>query len=152
MKNAAIYLRVSTDEQARTGLGLDAQEERGRAYLVTKGWSLEGVYRDEGVSGATDLPKRPEASRLLEGVRAGRVDAVVVAKLDRLGRRTSGVLETVEYLGARGVDFVSVEEGFDTSTSAGRFVMRILASVAELERDVTIDRTKAALHQKRTRG
>jgi len=152
LTRAAVYLRVSTDGQARTGLGLDAQAERCRAFATSKGWSVAATFRDEGVSGSVDFKDRPEAARLFEMIRAGEVDAVLVAKLDRLGRSTRDVLEMVEWLDELGVDFVSVEEGFDTSTSAGRFVMRILASVAELERDMGRDRTRAAMRQKRTRG
>lgn len=142
-KRAAVYLRVSTDDQARDGYGLDVQRERSRAQVVAKGWTIAGEYVDAGVSGTIPAPDRPAMGALLADLDAGRVDAVVVLALDRLGRSTRVVLDLVERLTHAGAELVSCNESLDTSTPSGRFVMRMFASLAELERDNIVARTTA---------
>ena len=141
---AAIYARVSTDEQAETGYGLPVQLERARAQIVAKGWKLvEPPFVDEGKSGTLDAKDRPALARLLEAGCSGKVDAVVVLSLDRLGRKTSLVLQLVERLAACGVQLVSCKESLDTSTPQGQFVLTLFAALAELERGVIVERTTA---------
>jgi len=142
------YIRVSTEEQARTGISLDAQEAKTRAYAEAKDLRLVEVVRDEGSSGK-DL-KRPGLQRLIEICTAGKVDAVVVVKLDRLSRRTRDLLRLVEDVFIKkGVELHSVNESLDTSTPHGRFVLTLFGALAQMEREVISDRTKDALAHKR---
>lgn len=139
---AAIYLRVSTDEQVQ-GYGLDVQEERTRAQITAKGWKFAGRYADEGISGTKGADDRPQLAALLEAARAGAIEAVVVLALDRLGRKTKLVLDLVDELIAAGVQLVSCKESLDTSTPQGQFVLTMFAALAELERGVIVERTTA---------
>lgn len=139
------YLRVSTDEQARSGLGLDAQETRCRAMATVKGWPEPFLSKDEGVSGTTEVRRRPALRALMEQVRAGRVQAIIIAALDRLGRKTRLVLDLVEELTAHDVALVSCRESLDTTSPQGQFVLTLFAALAQLERDLIADRTRQAL-------
>jgi len=138
--NAAIYLRVSTDEQAVNGYGIDAQREKCNAYAIVKGWQVVNEYSDD-LSGTTPPDERPGLSELLSSVCAGEIDAVIVAKLDRLGRSTSVVLDIVERLDNCNAEIASCDESLDTSTPTGRFVLRMFASLAELDRENIVART-----------
>src|SRR5258705_142417 len=90
---AAIYTRVSTDEQAREGVSLQAQEARGRAYCQLNGLAIENVYRDEAVSGSKPLAERPQGARLCTDLAGGSVRHVIALKLDRLFRDAIDCLE-----------------------------------------------------------
>jgi site-specific DNA recombinase len=145
------YVRVSTEEQAREGVSLDAQEARVRAYAVAKDLDLVEVIRDEGLSGK-DLD-RPGVKRLVAACEAGEVEAVVVVKLDRLTRRTRDLLYLVEdVFQAHEVALHSLHETVDTSSASGRFFLRIMGALAEMERELIGERTAAALAYKRDRG
>lgn len=137
---AALYLRVSTDEQV-TQYGLDVQLARCEAMATVKGWVPSCVFTDEGISGTKDATARPGLAALLAAVDAGEVNAVIVYALDRLGRSTRLVLELVDRLAATGAQLVSCKESLDTSTPAGQFVLTIFAGLAQLERDTIVART-----------
>lgn len=138
--NAAIYLRVSTDEQVN-GYGLDVQRTRCEAMAIVKGWNVSAVYSDEGLSGTLDAGKRPGLKALLQAACAGDVQAVIVLSLDRLARKTLLVLDLVGRLDECGVELVSVKESLDTSTPSGRFALTMFAAIAQLERDTIVART-----------
>jgi site-specific DNA recombinase len=140
---AAIYVRVSTEEQAADGYGLDVQRERCRAMATVKGWAVVREYADEGVSGTLGADERPGLAALLADVEADLVRAVVVLSLDRLGRKTRLVLDLVERLADAGAELVSCKESLDTTTPAGRFVLTLFAALAQLERDTIVERTTA---------
>ena len=143
--HVAAYLRVSTDEQARSGLGLGAQAERVAAQAVVKGWPIPVAYVDEGISGTKDSRHRPALARLLAAVAAHEVDAIIVNSLDRLARNTRLTLDLVDELNRHGVILVSCKETLDTTTPQGQFFVTIIAGMAQLERDMIADRTRAAL-------
>ena len=147
-KRAAIYVRVSTEDQAEDGYGLDVQLERCNAQIVAKGWTKAGVYQDAGISGTKGESDRPGLADLLAAGARGEIDAVVVLALDRLGRKTRLVLELVEKLTSTGVDLVSCKESLDTSTPQGRFVLTMFAALAELERDNIVERTTAGRNER----
>ena len=130
----AIYIRVSTQEQAQEGYSIDAQTDRLQAYCQAKDWIIAGVYTDAGFSGSNI--NRPALQRLLNDVRAGLVDCVLVYKLDRLSRSQKDTLMLIEdeFL-SRDVAFVSMSENFDTSTPLGRAMVGILSVFAQLERE-----------------
>lgn len=137
----AIYLRVSTTEQALEGYGLAAQRARCLAMVTVKGWELVGEYTDDGISGTKDETERPGLAALLAAIDQGDVNSVIVASIDRLGRSTRLVLRMVDRLDDQGADLVSCKESLDTTTATGRFVLRMFASLAELERDNIVERT-----------
>jgi len=143
------YVRVSTEEQAREGLSLDAQEEKIRAYCTAKGWRLVRIYRDEGFSGK-DL-NRPALQEMLRDLKADGIQAVVVAKLDRLTRSVRDLGYLIDDL-FDGVALASVEESLDTTTAGGRFVLNILGAVAQWERETISERTRNTLRFKREHG
>ena len=130
----AIYIRVSTQEQALEGYSIQAQTERLQAYCKAKGWGIFHVYTDAGFSGSN--MERPGLSQLLEDVEAGRVDCVLVYKLDRLSRSQKDTLHMIEDIFlANDCDFVSMSENFDTSTPLGRAMIGVLSVFAQLERE-----------------
>jgi site-specific DNA recombinase len=137
----AIYLRVSTTEQALDGYGLDAQRAKCLAMITVKDWPVPVEFADEGISGTKDESERPGLAALLAAIDAGEVNAVVVAAIDRIARSTLIVLNLVKHIQAGGADLVSCKESLDTTTAAGRFVLRMFASLAELDRDNIVERT-----------
>ena len=145
------YARVSTDEQAREGVGLEAQQVRIRAYAQAKDLPLGDILVDEGRSGK-DL-KRPALQELLARCDRGDVAHVIVWKLDRLTRRTRHLLSRVEdtFL-AKHIELHSVSESLDTSTPHGRFVLTIFGGLAQMERELIGERTRSALAFKRENG
>lgn len=141
LHKAALYARVSTEDQATNGFGLDVQRERCRAMATVKGWEVVAEYCDDGISGTLDADSRPGLTALLDAANAGDVSAVIVLSLDRLGRKTTLVLDLVERLTSAGVEVVSVKEQLDTSTPTGRFVLTMFAALSQLERDTIVQRT-----------
>ncbi|WP_067564539.1 recombinase family protein [Ferroacidibacillus organovorans] len=133
-KKIAIYCRVSTDEQAKEGVSLDEQKARLHAYCRAMGWATEAVeYIDDGYS-AKNM-ERPALERLLRHVKAGRVERLMVTKLDRLSRRLLDLLTLIELFQNHDVSFVSTSESFDTATPSGRLTLQVLGAVAEFERE-----------------
>lgn len=130
-KRAAIYVRVSSEEQVE-GYSLSAQERAARAYCEAHGWELVLTYADEGKSAWTDdVAKRPEFSRMLADAEAGAFDVLIVHKLDRFARNVRLCLETLHELESHGVAFVSLSESMDFSTPIGRVILSTLAAFAE---------------------
>src|SRR5579884_4265027 len=148
----ACYLRVSTEDQAESGLGIAAQRTRCYAMAEVKGWPRPIPYSDEGISGTKEVSGRPSLRRLLEDVHAGNIDAVIILSLDRLGRKTRLVLDLVEELTGYGVVLISCKESLDTESATGKFVLSLFASLAQLERDLISERTTAALQELSKRG
>jgi len=144
------YVRVSTEKQADFGVSLEAQTEKVRAMAVVQGAELAELIVDAGES-AKSL-NRPGMVRLLSLVDAGAVDAVIVAKLDRLTRSVKDLAELLERFTRRGVSLVSVAESLDTGTAAGRLVLNIMTAVSQWEREAIGERTRDAMHHKRANG
>lgn len=140
MSSIIAYARVSTDDQTC--------ENQRRA--IADRYAVSKWFADDGVSGAVAAAQRPGMAALLAYVREG--DAVVVAAIDRLGRNTIDVLNTVEALKAKGVSVVSMREGFDLATPAGKLMLTMLAAVAELERENLKARQLAGLERARAEG
>ena len=149
---AVLYIRVSTDEQARHGVSLDAQEERLRAYCTMRGLDVAAVIRDEGVSAFKHLDTRPGGAELLRLLAAGKAAHVVALKLDRLFRNAGDALTQTEAWDREGVALHLVDMGgaaMDTASATGRMMLTMLAGFAQFERDLTSERTAAALAYKR---
>ena len=137
--NVAIYPRVSTQEQAKEGYSIGEQTERITKYCAAMNWHVSRVYTDAGYSGAS--MDRPGLQALIRDVQAGKIQKVVVYKLDRLSRSQLDTLYLVEKVFiANGCEFVSITENFDTSTAFGRAIIGILSCFAQLERDCIKER------------
>src|SRR6202012_3340798 len=135
----AIYTRKSTEHNLDLEFNsLDAQREACEAYIrsqLHEGWVLiRDRYDDGGISGGT--LERPDLQRLLSDIRAGRVDIVVVYKVDRLTRSLTDFAKLVELFDAHKVSFVSVTQAFNTTNSMGRLTLNVLLSFAQFEREV----------------
>jgi DNA invertase Pin-like site-specific DNA recombinase len=138
-------MRVSSGEQ-NTG----AQERALREYVQRRGWKLQQIYRDQGVSGASS--NRPALNELLKGCRRGSVDVVVVWKFDRFARSLKQLMSGLEMCRALGIDFVSVTEAVDTSLPAGELVFQMIGAVAQFERSLIAERVKSGLANARANG
>lgn len=142
------YIRVSTEEQAASGLGLEAQEAAIRAECDRRGWTVE-VLADRGASGKRVNPQLRQALDLLETRQA---DALVVAKLDRLARSVQHASAIIDNAVARGWSLVVLDNALDLTTPGGRAMARMLATFAELERELIGARTREALSARSARG
>lgn len=147
---AIAYARVSTADQAASGLGLEAQQARTNAAIAARGWTLAGTFVDAGVSGK-DL-NRPELTAALMLLDAGHADVLVVAKLDRLSRSVRDFAALSEQARSRGWAIVVLDTDVDTSTPTGALVTNIMSAVAEWERRVIAARTSEALQAAKARG
>jgi len=146
---AIAYIRVSTDKQADHGVSLEAQEAKVRAYASLYDLELVDVVVDAGASAKT--LDRPGLARVLDAVKRGAVDAVVVVKLDRLTRNVADLGHLVERYFQKAA-LLSVSEQIDTRTAAGRLVLNVLASVAQWEREAIGERTAVAMKHKAAKG
>ncbi len=144
------YLRVSTTGQADDGVSLDAQRARVEAYCLANDVELAETFVDAGVSGKR-ADNRPELQKALDlACRDGAV--LVVYSLSRLARSTRDTIEIAERLDTAGADLVSLSEKIDTTSAAGKMVFRMLAVMAEFERDLVSERTTLAMSHKRNKG
>src|SRR5580700_4917639 len=147
---AIAYIRVSTDRQAEQGVSLEAQEAKIRAMATVQSAELVDVIVDGGES-AKSL-NRPGLQRLLALINAGKAQAVIVAKLDRLTRSVKDLCELLELFEKRKVALISVAESLDTGSAAGRLVITIMGAVSQWEREAIGERTRDALRHKRGNG
>ena len=151
----AIYTRKSTEEGLDQAFNsLDAQREACAAYILSQqheGWTeLSEHYDDGGFSGGS--MERPGLAALLEDIRAGRIDTVVVYKVDRLTRSLTDFARIVEQFEGQGVSFVSVTQQFNTTTSMGRLTLNVLLSFAQFEREVTAERIRDKIAASKKKG
>jgi site-specific DNA recombinase len=151
----AIYTRVSTEHRLDQEFNsLDAQYDAASAYIKSQahaGWTLiRSRYDDGGYSGgSTD---RPDLQRLLDDIRARKIDVIVVYKVDRLTRSLADFAKLVELFDAHGVSFVSVTQQFNTTTSMGRLTLNVLLSFAQFEREVTSERIRDKIAASKRKG
>lgn len=151
MKHTALYLRVSTEAQADEGYSLAAQAEKLEAYCRMKGISRFTRYVDGGFSGSS--LNRPAVTQLIDCIRTGEVERVVVYKLDRLSRSQKDTLYLIEDVFApHSVDFVSINENIDTGTPYGRAMIGILSAFAQLERENIFLRTRMGMVERVRQG
>jgi len=146
-RRTVAYIRVSTEDQATSGVSLDAQEARIAAYAIAMGFSISEVIQDAGISAKT--LQRPGIARILEGVRSGDIERVILLKLDRITRSTRDLAELLETFAKADAALVSVSESLDTKSAAGRLVVNMLGVVAQWEREAIGERTASALSHKR---
>ena len=142
----ALYARCSTQEQT-----VDLQLDALREYAAARSFEVSAEYVDEGISGAKT--RRPALDLLLADAHRRRFDAVLVWKLDRLGRSLSHLIRLVEMLGSLGIDLVSLgDPGLDTTSSQGKLLFGVMGAVAEFERDLIRERTRVGVAAAKRRG
>lgn len=144
------YIRVSTAGQADDGVSLDAQRERLEAWCLVNGYTLAAVHVDAGLSGKRS-DNRPALQAALDEV-CSKKGVLVVYSLSRLARSTKDTLTIADRLERSGADLASISEKIDTTSAAGKMVFRMLAVLAEFERDLVSERTTVAMQHKRNQG
>lgn len=146
---AAVYARVST---ANNGQSPEMQLRDFSEYCERRGWNVASgcEYVDCGISGTKE--NRPELDRLMADAHRRKFDVIVVWKFDRFARSVSHLLRALETFQALGIEFVSLTEGVDTSTPAGKMVFTVLGAVAELERSLICERVRAGLRNAKAKG
>ena len=137
----AIYARVSTEMQAKEGFSIDGQIETIKDYCAARGYEVIEVYADKGLSGGS-MQKRVQLQQLIRDAETNHFDKVFVWKLSRLARNVKDVMTIVEHLLQNDVEFHSISENFDINSSTGIFLLQILGSVGEFERNIITDNVK----------
>jgi DNA invertase Pin-like site-specific DNA recombinase len=145
--HAAIYARVST---LHGGQDPTLQTRELKEYCQRRGWQVFDCYVDTGFSGKKD--SRPQLNRMMQDAHERRFDVVIVWRFDRFARSVSHLLRALETFGALGIEFVSLSEQVDTSTPTGKMVFTVLGAVAELERNLIVERVRAGLRHARAKG
>ncbi len=148
MDRAAIYTRVSTDDQAEEGYSLDAQKERLEAYCEAQGWQISDIYIDDGHSGRNI--RRPAYQRMMQ--EKDKWDILLVMKMDRIHRNSRNFMIMMEDLERWNKKFASMQEELDTSNAMGRFVVDIIQRIAQLESEQIGERTYMGMSQKAETG
>lgn len=144
-----LYERVSTDEQAIHGYSIGTQIANLEEYCKQKKMKIVDHYTDEGISGAKPPLKRPALQRLLDDVKAGKIDMILFTKLDRWFRSVQEYFKVQEILESHRVEWKAIHEDYDTTTANGRMAITIFLAVAQNERDKGSERVRVVLEQKR---
>jgi len=144
VKRVALYVRVSTEDQAKEGYSLDAQVKRLSDYCKFHDLEIAGLYRDEGYSGRN--PFRPEYRRMMESIDSW--DGILVLKMDRIHRNSRNFTAMMDTLRKHGKEFISMNEKLNTENAMGRFVMDIIQRVAQLESEQIGDRVRIGMARK----
>jgi len=147
---AAIYIRVSTQDQAQHGFSLDAQQDALQNYAKALGYEIYKLYRDEGKS-AKDL-NRPEMINLLKDAEAKKFQAIFIYKLDRFSRSLKDLILTIDKLKELNIDFISLQDKIETASASGKLMFQIIGAFAEFERNIIGDRTKFGMEKKAREG
>jgi len=150
-QKAAIYIRVSTEEQAKQGFSLSAQEDTLKNYATALGYEIYKIYRDEGKS-AKDIQHRPALRQLLKDAEQKQFASIFVYKLDRFSRSLKDLILTIEKLKDWDVDFVSLQDKIETASASGKLMFHIISAFAEFERDIISERTRFGMAEKARGG
>lgn len=141
-KRAALYTRVSTEDQATHGVSLEAQRERLIEYAHAHDMKIVGIYTDEGISARKKYTRRPALCSILEDIKAGKVDIILFIKLDRWFRNIADFYEIQTILDKYKIDWIATEEDYDTTTANGRLSLNVRLAIAQDEADRTSERIK----------
>ena len=144
-KRAGLYVRVSTDLQ-ETGM----QESELRRYAQARGWIIQKIYADRGISGRKDV--RPALQELMKACRQRKIDVVLVWKFDRFARSLKHLVTALEEFKGLGIDFISATEGIDTTVPSGELVFQIFGAIAQFEAGLISQRVRAGLAEATRRG
>ena len=142
---AAVYIRVSTEDQAREGFSLGEQKEKLLQLCAFKGYEVFKVYEDAGIS-AKDMEHRPAFQEMLQDMRAGKINYIVAYKLDRVTRSVRDLEELISQLEKYNCYLVCDRDDVNTSTANGRFFVRMLTVLSQLEIEIVSERTKFELN------
>jgi DNA invertase Pin-like site-specific DNA recombinase len=151
MRQVVGYVRVSTEEQAESGLGLEAQRNAVRAECERRGWQLREMFEDRSASGRSLMGRRGLIGAL-HAVESGQAKGLVVAKLDRLSRSLLDFAQLMERARSKGWALVALDLGVDTTTPSGEMLANVLAVFAQFERRLIGQRTRDALAVRRAQG
>lgn len=151
MEQTGIYIRVSTEDQARDGFSISAQKEKLTKYAEINDWVLFDYYIDDGISGK-NIKDRPEMQRLLDDIKAGNVQNVLVYKLDRLTRSLFNLMELIQVFEQHHCALNSQTERLDTSNAVGRMFVKIIGTFAEFERENLAERVSFGYEEKTRQG
>ncbi len=147
----AIYIRVSTEDQATEGFSINAQKEKLTKYLEANGWELYNIYIDDGISGK-NLKDRPQIKSMLEEIKKKNINNVLVYKLDRLTRSLSDLMDLMKLFDLYDCSLNSQTEKLDTSNAVGRMFLKIIGTFAEFERENLSERVSFGYEQKTREG
>ena len=147
MKKAAIYARVSTNDQTPENQLLQL-----RQVAENRGWTVTAEYVDHGISGAKGRDKRPRFDEMLKAATRGEFQLIMSTSVDRLGRSLSHLVEFLDDIHAKGVDLYLHQQGIDTTTPTGKMMFQMCGVFAEFERAMMADRIKAGLNRARAEG
>jgi len=158
MKKCGLYIRVSTDRQAKVEEGslknqdqLLTQHAEYKSKLLQDQWMVVDRYIDGGRSGK-DTINRPEYQRMIRDIEKGRIDTVLCLALSRISRSTRDLLDMVEYFKKKNIDFICLKEDFDTTTAQGKCFLTIMGALNEFEREQTSERTRSNMLARAVRG
>jgi site-specific DNA recombinase len=150
LDKVGIYVRVSTEEQAREGISVGAQIDRCSAFCQARGWQIYKIYTDPGFSAGS--LKRPAVSELLADAKDKKFSIMLVYKIDRFSRNLKDLISALEDLKGQGVNFASVTEQIDTTTAMGEAFFQIIGVFAQLERGMVKERVEMAFEKKIKEG
>lgn len=146
----AIYIRVSTEEQAKEGYSISAQKQKLKAFCIAQDWDVVGLYADEGIS-AKDM-NRPQLKQMIKDIEDKKIECVLVYRLDRLTRSVLDLYKLLEVFDKNDCKFKSATEVYDTTTAMGRMFITIVAALAQWERENTGERISFGLAEKARQG
>lgn len=150
IQKVGIYIRVSTEEQAREGYSISAQKHKLKSFCIAQDWDVADIYVDEGIS-AKNM-ERPELKRMLKDIQMSKIDCVLVYRLDRLTRSVFDLYKLLEIFDEHDCKFKSATEVYDTTTAMGRMFITIVAALAQWERENTGERISFGYAEKVRKG
>jgi DNA invertase Pin-like site-specific DNA recombinase len=143
----ALYARVSTNDKGQT---CETQLHALREFCKARGWTIVQTYADTGVSGSKE--RRPQLDALMKDAKRRRFDCVLVYKLDRFGRSTRHLINSLAEFDSLGVAFVSLSDSWDTSTPSGKLLFTVVAAMAEFERSLLVERVHSGIKRAQANG
>src|SRR3989338_511004 len=145
-EKVGIYVRVSTEEQAKEGISIDAQIDRFKSFCKARGWKVFRIYTDAGFSAGT--MDRPALKNLVDDINNKKINILLVYKIDRFSRKLKDLISILEDLKSKGVNFTSVTEQIDTTTAMVEAFFQIIGVFAQLERGMVKERVELAFDKK----
>ena len=149
---AALYIRVSGEEQKIKGLSLEAQQERLESYAKERGWLIAGIYIDAAKTARKNIHKRAEFQRMIDAVKRDEIDVLLFCRLDRWFRSVADYYKVMEILEAHNCNWVTSDEEYDTSTANGRLYINVKLSIAQNEADIGGERIGVVFDSKIAHG